>query len=102
MSGDADPIYVAARATLLDALQALEKHRASIILVGAQAIYQSQRRAQRATPAVQEAAECVSVKERLKSSLAAKEVRCTVRKIPNEVWCRRGESNPHGREPTGF
>ena len=39
MSGDADPIYVAARATLLDALQALEKHHASIILVGAQAIY---------------------------------------------------------------
>ena len=39
MSGAVDPIYVAARATLLDALQALEGHRASIILVGAQAIY---------------------------------------------------------------
>ena len=39
MSGDVDPIYVAARATLLDALDALAEHRASIILVGAQAIY---------------------------------------------------------------
>lgn len=39
MPGAVDPIYVAARATLLDALQALEGHRASIILVGAQAVY---------------------------------------------------------------
>lgn len=39
MPGAVDPIYVAARATLLAALQALEEHRASIILVGAQAVY---------------------------------------------------------------
>lgn len=39
MPGAADPIYVAARATLLDALDALKEHRLSIILVGAQAVY---------------------------------------------------------------
>ena len=39
MSGDVDPLYTAARATLLDALDALADHRASIILIGAQAIY---------------------------------------------------------------
>ena len=39
MSGDVDPLYIAARATLLDALDALADHRTSIILVGAQAIY---------------------------------------------------------------
>jgi len=39
MSGDVEPIYVAARAALLDALVALAEHRTSIILVGAQAIY---------------------------------------------------------------
>lgn len=39
MSGDVDPLYIAARAALLDALDALAEHRASIVLVGAQAIY---------------------------------------------------------------
>lgn len=36
---DFDPLYVAARRVLLDALQALEAHRAAVILAGAQAIY---------------------------------------------------------------
>ena len=39
MSGGVDPLYVAARAALLDALDALAEHHASIVLVGAQAIY---------------------------------------------------------------
>lgn len=34
-----DPVYVAARRILLDALQALGKHRNAVVLVGAQAIY---------------------------------------------------------------
>lgn len=34
-----DPEYVAARKVLLDALEALESHRAALILVGAQAVY---------------------------------------------------------------
>lgn len=34
-----DPLYVASRTALLDALVALEVHRESLILVGAQAIY---------------------------------------------------------------
>jgi hypothetical protein len=37
--GEADPLYVQAREVLLDALEALGEHRASLILVGAQAIY---------------------------------------------------------------
>ena len=39
MSGDVDPLYRAARSALLDALEALQDHRSSIVLVGAQAIY---------------------------------------------------------------
>jgi len=39
MSGAADPIYIAARTVLLDALEALADHRASLVLIGAQAIY---------------------------------------------------------------
>lgn len=39
MPGDVDPLYIAARAALLDALEALADHRSSIVLVGAQAIY---------------------------------------------------------------
>lgn len=34
-----DPVYVAARRVLLDALQALGEHRNAVVLVGAQAIY---------------------------------------------------------------
>lgn len=34
-----DPVYVAARRVLLDALQALGEHRKAVVLVGAQAIY---------------------------------------------------------------
>ena len=34
-----DPVYVAARRILLDALQALGEHRNAVVLVGAQAIY---------------------------------------------------------------
>ena len=34
-----DPLYVAARRVLLDALQALANHRGALVLVGAQAIY---------------------------------------------------------------
>lgn len=34
-----DPAYIAARRVLLDALNALGPHRASVVLVGAQAIY---------------------------------------------------------------
>jgi hypothetical protein len=33
------PLYVAARSVLLDALEALSKHRAAVILAGAQAVY---------------------------------------------------------------
>lgn len=36
---DIDPIYVAARRVLLDALQALQQHRDSMVLIGAQAVY---------------------------------------------------------------
>lgn len=39
MTGDPDFEYVLARRVLLDALEALESHRESIILVGAQAVY---------------------------------------------------------------
>jgi len=39
MPGVPDPIYVGARRALLDALEALGKHRDALILVGAQAIY---------------------------------------------------------------
>ena len=37
--GAPDPLYVAARRVLLDALSALSDHRGSIVLVGAQAVY---------------------------------------------------------------
>jgi hypothetical protein len=39
MPGEADPLYIAARCVLLDALEALGPHREASILVGAQAIY---------------------------------------------------------------
>ena len=39
MPGDPDPLYIAARGVLLDALQALGLQRDAIILVGAQAVY---------------------------------------------------------------
>ena len=39
MRGDLDPIYVAARSGLLDALDALIDHQSSLIVVGAQAVY---------------------------------------------------------------
>lgn len=39
MTGEPDPIYIAARKVLLDALDALAPHRESLILVGAQAVY---------------------------------------------------------------
>jgi hypothetical protein len=39
VSGEPDPLYVLAREILLDALEALGEHRASLTLVGAQAIY---------------------------------------------------------------
>ncbi len=39
MPGEPDPLYVAARRVLLDALEALGGHRASVVLVGAQAVY---------------------------------------------------------------
>lgn len=39
MPGAPDPLYVKAREVLLDALEALGPHRASLVLVGAQAIY---------------------------------------------------------------
>lgn len=38
-NADIDPLYVAARRVLLDALQALAAHRSALILVGAQAVY---------------------------------------------------------------
>lgn len=39
MRGVAEPLYVRARAALLDAAEALEAHRDALVLVGAQAIY---------------------------------------------------------------
>jgi hypothetical protein len=39
MPGGTDPLYVAARGVLLDALEAIEAHRDAIVIVGAQAIY---------------------------------------------------------------
>lgn len=39
MPGAPDPLYVAARGALLDALGALREHLPSIVLVGAQAVY---------------------------------------------------------------
>ena len=39
MPGAPDPLYVKAREVLLDALEALGAHCASLVLVGAQAIY---------------------------------------------------------------
>ena len=39
MPGAPDPLYVAARRTLLDALEAMEEHLDAVVLVGAQAVY---------------------------------------------------------------
>jgi len=39
MSGVPDPLYVAARTALLDALEAIGRHRDAVVLVGAQAVY---------------------------------------------------------------
>jgi len=39
MTGDPDPLYVTARAALLDTLDALRKHHDALVLVGAQAVY---------------------------------------------------------------
>ena len=39
MPGDPDPVYVAARRALLDALEALAPHINALVLVGAQAVY---------------------------------------------------------------
>lgn len=39
MSGNPDPLYVAARKVLLDALECLADHREGMVLVGAQAVY---------------------------------------------------------------
>jgi hypothetical protein len=39
MPGGPDPLYIAARRVLLDALEALAPHRSALVLVGAQAIY---------------------------------------------------------------
>lgn len=39
MSGEVDPLYIAARRVMLDALEALDKQRDAIVLVGAHAIY---------------------------------------------------------------
>ncbi|MFV2019023.1 hypothetical protein [Micromonospora sp. LOL_023] len=36
---DVQPLYVAARRVLLDALHTLDRHRDAVVLVGAQAIY---------------------------------------------------------------
>ena len=38
MPGDVDPLYVRARAALLDALDALEPHLDALVHVGAQAV----------------------------------------------------------------
>lgn len=37
--GEFDPLYILARTTLLDALEALGEHRDAIVLIGAQAVY---------------------------------------------------------------
>lgn len=37
--GEPDPLYVAARCVLLDALEAIRDHLDALVLVGAQAIY---------------------------------------------------------------
>jgi hypothetical protein len=39
MPGGPDPLYVAARCVLLDALEAIESHLSALVLVGAQAVY---------------------------------------------------------------
>lgn len=39
MSGGPDPLYIAARRTLLDALEVMKDHLDAVILVGAQAVY---------------------------------------------------------------
>jgi len=39
MIGDPDPLYVAARRVLLNALEAIEPHLSALVLVGAQAVY---------------------------------------------------------------
>lgn len=39
MAGEPDPLYVAARHVLLDALEAIEPHLSALVLVGAQAVY---------------------------------------------------------------
>lgn len=39
MPGAPDPLYVAARQMLLDALEAIREHLAAVVLVGAQAVY---------------------------------------------------------------
>jgi hypothetical protein len=39
MLGVVDPLYIAARSTLLDALTALREHLPAVVLVGAQAVY---------------------------------------------------------------
>lgn len=39
MIGDPDPLYVAARRVLFDALEAIEPHLSALVLVGAQAVY---------------------------------------------------------------
>ena len=39
MSGASDPLYVAARTALLDALESLGAQRSAVVLVGAQAVY---------------------------------------------------------------
>jgi hypothetical protein len=39
MPGGPDPLYVAARCVLLDALEAIEPHLGALVLVGAQAVY---------------------------------------------------------------
>lgn len=39
MPGAPDPLYVAARRVLLDALEALREHLSAVVLVGAQAVY---------------------------------------------------------------
>lgn len=39
MPGDPDPLYVAARRVLFDALEAIEPHLSALVLVGAQAVY---------------------------------------------------------------
>ena len=39
ISGDPDPLYVAARRVLLDSLEAMEQHLRALVLVGTQAVY---------------------------------------------------------------